>query len=82
VRLEGSGPLALSFALYFRYVTPWVGAIFAGDREAYTYLPESVDGFLSATELTSLMSQAGLGNVTHRKMALGAVAIHVGEKTA
>ena len=82
VRLEGSGPLARSFALYFRYVTPWIGAVFAGDREAYTYLPESVNGFLSATELALLMSQAGLGNVTHRKLALGAVAIHVGEKAA
>ena len=79
VRLEGSGPLARSFALYFRYVTPWIGAVFAGDREAYTYLPQSVDGFLSAKEMTSLMEQAGFGNVPCRRMAMGTVAIHVGE---
>ena len=78
VRMSGlwSGP----FALYFRHVTPWLGAVLAGDREAYTYLPESVQAFMSADELTALMEEAGLRNVTYRTLALGSVAIHAGEK--
>ena len=80
VRVEGRGPLSWLFPLYFRYVTPWLGAFLAGEREAYAYLPESVEEFLSACELASMMQQVGLSNVTFRKMALGAVAIHVGEK--
>ena len=80
VRVEGRGPLSWLFPLYFRYATPWLGALLAGDREAYAYLPESVEEFLSARELASMMQQVGLSNVTFRKMALGAVAIHVGEK--
>ena len=82
VRLEGSGLLPRSFGLYFKYVTPWIGAIFARNREAYTYLPESVDEFLNASQLASLMTQAGLGNLTYHKMALGSVALYVGEKLA
>ena len=50
VRLEGLGIVGKAFPLYFRYVTPWLGAIFGGNREAYTYLPESVQGFLSAPD--------------------------------
>ena len=77
VRQEGVG---LLLGLGFRYVTPLLGAIFAGDREAYTYLPRSAEVFLSARELVESMREAGLENVTFRSLALGAVAIHVGEK--
>ena len=59
---------------------PAIGGWLSGNREAYTYLPESVQGFLSAGELAAMMRDAGLANVTYRKLALGTVAIHVGEK--
>ena len=62
VRQDGFNPIGKLFPLYFRRVTPWMGALFAGDREAYTYLPESVQGFLSADELAELMEGAGLVN--------------------
>ena len=80
VRQDGFNPIGKLFPLYFRRVTPWMGALFAGDREAYTYLPESVQGFLSADELAELMEGAALVNVTYQRLALGTVAIHVGEK--
>lgn len=80
VRMEGQGLMPRLLPLHFRYVTPWLGSLLAGDREAYTYLPKSVENFLSATELEQAMSDAGLKNVTHKKLGLGTVAIHVGEK--
>lgn len=80
VRSEGNVIRERMFPLYFRYVTPWLGALLAGDREAYTYLPESVGEFLAATELSSVMTGAGLQNTVIRELALGTVAIHVGEK--
>ena len=80
VRQDGFNPVGKLFPLYFRRVTPWMGALFAGDREAYTYLPESVQGFISADELAELMEGAGLVNVRYQRLALGTVAIHVGEK--
>ena len=80
VQHEGLGVVSKLFPLYFRYVTPWVGSLLAGDREAYTYLPESVRGFITAGKMASMMMEAGLEDVTYRKLALGAVAIHVGKK--
>ena len=80
VRSEGKGLWSKLFPVYFKRVTPWIGAAIAGEREAYTYLPESVQGFMSASEVASLMTDAGFVNVTFRKLALGTVAIIVGEK--
>jgi demethylmenaquinone methyltransferase/2-methoxy-6-polyprenyl-1,4-benzoquinol methylase len=74
------GVLGKLFSTYFRQVTPWMGALFAGEREAYTYLSESVQGFMSAPELTALMREAGLQNVRVKQLAMGTVAILVGEK--
>ncbi len=80
VKMEGGGRWPAAFAGYFRRVTPRLGALLAADREAYTYLPESVEGFLDAAQLSELMRDAGLRNVSYRKLALGTVAIHVGER--
>ena len=65
--------------LYFHGVMPLLGALVARDRAAYTYLPASVDAFLSAEEMAQRMEAAGLGNVRFRRLALGTVTIHVGE---
>ena len=62
--------------LGFKYITPWLGLLFAQDREAYTYLPESVGGFLSASELCSVIENSGLKVDSYEKLALGTVAIY------
>jgi demethylmenaquinone methyltransferase/2-methoxy-6-polyprenyl-1,4-benzoquinol methylase len=80
VQLEDGGPLARLFPIYFRYIVPLMGAVLAGDRESYAYLPDSVEVFLTAGRLVSLMEEAGLTGVTHRKLALGIVAVLAGTK--
>ena len=66
------------FGLYFHRVVPAIGAVVAGDRQAYTYLPESVDRFLTAQGLAAAMRRAGLRDVSYRTLGLGSVALHVG----
>ena len=61
-------------------MTPWLGMVLARDREAYTYLPESVRAFHSAAELALVMERSGLRGVKTRSLALGAVAIVSGTK--
>ena len=41
------------FPFYFRRITPRLGSWFAGDEQAYTYLPESVQVFMSSEEIVS-----------------------------
>ena len=57
---------------------PAVGALIAGNREAYTYLPQSVDRFVTPGELARLMEAVGLRDVRVRRVGLGTVTIHVG----
>jgi len=64
------------FGVYFHRVVPAVGAMVARDRSAYTYLPDSVDRFLTPDELTALMRRVGYGTVTHRRVGLGTIAVH------
>ena len=78
--LERNGPFARLFRLYFHRMVPLVGGLLAREREAYTYLPRSVDLFPSADKLAGIMEQAGLQSVTYKKIGLGTVAIHVGIK--
>jgi demethylmenaquinone methyltransferase/2-methoxy-6-polyprenyl-1,4-benzoquinol methylase len=66
------------FRLYFHRIVPAVGALVGGDRAAYTYLPDSVDRFLSPRGLADLMRRAGLGDVHYRRLGLGTIALHVG----
>ena len=73
--LPGWAPL---FNLYFRRLVPVVGALVAGDRQAYTYLPRSVARFVSPRALADLMGQVGLRDVRYRRLGLGTIAIHVG----
>jgi demethylmenaquinone methyltransferase/2-methoxy-6-polyprenyl-1,4-benzoquinol methylase len=55
-----------------------VGRLVAGDREAYTYLPQSVDRFLTPAELSGAMESVGLRAVRYRRVGLGTIAIHTG----
>ncbi|MSQ22125.1 MAG: bifunctional demethylmenaquinone methyltransferase/2-methoxy-6-polyprenyl-1,4-benzoquinol methylase UbiE [Dehalococcoidia bacterium] len=80
VPAESKGLLLWLLDVYFRRVVPVLGRVLAGEREAYTYLPRSVDAFPLAGELVHLMEKAGLRNVTYRNAGMGMVAIHVGEK--
>jgi len=77
VRSRLFGPV---FRAYFRGLVPLVGSVVAGDRAAYTYLPDSVHAFPAADKLAGMMRQAGLVEVRYRLLALGAVALHLGVK--
>ena len=73
------GLLSPLLRLYFHGVMPLLGALVARDRAAYTYLPASVDAFLSPGELAQCMKDVGMSDVRFRSLALGTVTIHVGE---
>jgi demethylmenaquinone methyltransferase / 2-methoxy-6-polyprenyl-1,4-benzoquinol methylase len=73
--LPGFTPL---FRFYFHSVVPRVGQLVGGDREAYTYLPQSVDRFVTPDGLARLMEQVGLRGVTYRRLGMGTVTVHTG----
>jgi demethylmenaquinone methyltransferase/2-methoxy-6-polyprenyl-1,4-benzoquinol methylase len=70
-------PLSLFFRLWFDRVVPMLGR-FAGDSEAYSYLPSSVRRFPNARGLGAAMSAVGMIDVRWLVTAGGIIAIHVG----
>ena len=67
---------------YFHRLVPLMGQLVAGDRTAYTYLPDSVDYFLTADGLADVFRQARLVNVGYRRLGFGGVALHFGDRPA
>jgi len=65
------------FGTYFNRVVPAIGALVAGDREAYTYLPQSVERFVTPDELAEVMEKVGLREISYRRLGLGTIALHV-----
>jgi len=64
------------FSFYFRRLVPLAGGLISGDWEAYRYLPQSVDRFLSAEELTATLRRAGFEQIHVRHLGPGPVALH------
>ena len=74
-------PLSTFFALWFDRLVPLLGTV-AGDREAYTYLPESVKRFPPPNGLAELMDRVGLERIHYTILAGGIIAIHSGLRPA
>lgn len=67
-----------AFGVYFNRVVPAIGALVAGDRQAYTYLPQSVEQFVTPEQLAHAMVSVGLREVSFRRYGLGTIALHTG----
>src|SRR5215218_7947343 len=70
-------PLSAFFSLWFDRIVPLLGTL-AGDRSAYTYLPESVKRFPSPRGLAERMAAAGFPRVRYLVLAGGIITIHAG----
>jgi len=70
-------PLSAFFSLWFDRLVPLLGTL-AGDRSAYTYLPESVKRFPSPRGLAERMAAAGFPRVRYLVLAGGIITIHAG----
>jgi demethylmenaquinone methyltransferase / 2-methoxy-6-polyprenyl-1,4-benzoquinol methylase len=70
-------PLSWFFRLWFDRIVPLLGR-FAGDSDAYAYLPSSVRRFPNARGLGAAMAAVGMVDVRWLVTAGGIIAIHAG----
>ncbi len=66
--------------IYMHVMIPLLGKLISDTGDAYQYLPESTEGFLSAEELAAHMTAAGFKNVHFKRLMFGTIAIHWGER--
>jgi len=68
--------LAPAYDLYSFRILPLIGRIVTGDREAYTYLVESIRRFPPQAALCDLIEAAGLERARFRNLTGGVAALH------
>ncbi|HEX2993555.1 MAG TPA: class I SAM-dependent methyltransferase [Anaerolineales bacterium] len=66
--------------LHMHIVIPMLGTLLTGAREAYHYLPDTTDAFVTAEELAARMAAAGFKQIGYERLMFGTIAIHWGEK--
>lgn len=72
--------LAPAIHFHLHTIIPTLGKLVTGHSEAYQYLPDSTEGFLSAERLAARMLDAGFRQVGFARRMFGTIAIHWGTK--
>jgi demethylmenaquinone methyltransferase/2-methoxy-6-polyprenyl-1,4-benzoquinol methylase len=65
---------------HLHVIIPLLGRLVAGASDAYTYLPESTESFLTAEQLAERFTRAGFRDVKFRRLMFGTMAVHWGTK--
>jgi demethylmenaquinone methyltransferase / 2-methoxy-6-polyprenyl-1,4-benzoquinol methylase len=84
VCLETSQPTMFGFRqlyyMYFRYIMPVFGRVFAKSFSEYSWLQESARDFPGMKELAELFEEAGFKDIYFKPYSGGVAAMHVGYK--
>lgn len=72
------------YNLYTRRIIPWLGQRLAGSREAYTYLPRSIERFPKGDAFLQLIKNSGfrIQESCQRKLTFGVCRMYVINKEA
>ena len=73
-------PLSPLIRFHMHKVIPFLGYLITGEKDAYVYLPDSSEAFLTAEDLAALLRNVGFREVGFERKMFGAVAIHWGVK--
>ena len=68
------------YKFYFKKILPVVGGIISGNREAYSYLPNSVEEFDEKIVLPELLKKAGFREINMHPLTLGIVQVVIAVK--
>ena len=66
--------------IHLHTIIPTLGRLLTGESEAYTYLPDSTEGFLTAEQLSARMQTAKFSQTGFHRLNFGTIAIHWGLK--
>ena len=73
-------PLRALYQFYFRRVLPAIGRAVSKHRDAYSYLPESVNDFPDPDALAGRLARAGFSAVGYELLSGGICAVHHGTR--
>jgi demethylmenaquinone methyltransferase/2-methoxy-6-polyprenyl-1,4-benzoquinol methylase len=68
------------YKFYFKKILPLVGGIISGDKEAYSYLPRSVEEFDEKINMPELLKNSGFKKIEVSTLTLGIVQVIIATK--
>ena len=68
------------YKFYFKKVLPLIGGIISGDREAYSYLPRSVEEFDEKINMKELLRNSGFKKIDSYNLTMGIVQVIIAVK--
>lgn len=68
------------YQFYFHSILPLVGGLLSGQRQAYAYLPNSVDTFPQGSAFVRLLEDAGFVEASATTLTMGVCSIYKGSK--
>jgi demethylmenaquinone methyltransferase/2-methoxy-6-polyprenyl-1,4-benzoquinol methylase len=68
------------YNFYFKKILPLTGRIISGDKEAYSYLPKSVEEFDEKIDLKKLLIETGFTEVRDSRLTFGIVQVIIASK--
>ena len=74
------GVLSPLYNFYFRKVLPFLAKMISGEKEAYTYLPDSVQNFPCGERMKNILLDLRFSKVEYKKLSLGIVTIYKAKK--
>ena len=74
----GRSPITPLVRFHMHTIIPLLGRLISGQDDAYIYLPDSSESFLTAEALAAELVQVGFQEVGFRRLNFGTVAIHWG----
>jgi demethylmenaquinone methyltransferase/2-methoxy-6-polyprenyl-1,4-benzoquinol methylase len=66
--------------IHMHIVIPAIGGLLSGMRDAYKYLPDTTENFVTAEKMAALMASVGFKQVMFKRLMFGTIAIHWAEK--
>ena len=71
-------PIKQMYAIYGHYILPLVGRFISKDREAYSYLPESIAAFPDGEEFLNELEEAGYIKTEEQRLTFGIASLYKG----
>lgn len=72
-RLPSNPIVRFIYKMYFKKILPFVGGIISGNKNAYQYLPDSVEEFDEKVDIPHLLTTAGFKEIKVHSLSLGIV---------
>ncbi len=80
VILELSEPFVVFkpfYRIYSKWIIPLIARLFIKDKQAYNYLPASIEHFPKRKEMTELLTKCGFSQVISRRFTFGVCAFYI-----